>query len=38
MCFQEIALAETPTIITLVDSPIVSSAGGLTDNKICIGE
>ncbi|KAK3891489.1 hypothetical protein Pcinc_004619 [Petrolisthes cinctipes] len=34
---REIALAETPTIITLVDSPIVSSAGGLTDNKICIG-
>ncbi|KAK8750165.1 hypothetical protein OTU49_015270, partial [Cherax quadricarinatus] len=34
---REVCVSEAPTIITLVDSPLVSSAGGLTDNKICIG-
>ncbi|XP_050726126.1 GTPase-activating Rap/Ran-GAP domain-like protein 3 isoform X6 [Eriocheir sinensis] len=34
---REVSVAEPPSIITLVDSPLVSSAGGLTDNKICIG-
>ncbi|KAK7071986.1 GTPase-activating Rap/Ran-GAP domain-like protein 3 [Halocaridina rubra] len=34
---REISVSESPVLITLVDSPIVSSAGGVTDNKICIG-
>ncbi|XP_042861693.1 GTPase-activating Rap/Ran-GAP domain-like protein 3, partial [Penaeus japonicus] len=34
---REISVAESPSLITLVDSPLVSSAGGLSDNKICIG-
>ncbi|XP_068243929.1 GTPase-activating Rap/Ran-GAP domain-like protein 3 [Palaemon carinicauda] len=34
---REISVSEAPVLITLVDSPIVSSAGGLSDNKICIG-
>lgn len=34
---REISVAEAPVLITLVDSPMVSSAGGLSDNKICIG-
>nr|XP_045581398.1 GTPase-activating Rap/Ran-GAP domain-like protein 3 [Procambarus clarkii] len=34
---REVSVCEAPSIITLVDSPLVSSAGGLTDNKICIG-
>ncbi|XP_042205762.1 GTPase-activating Rap/Ran-GAP domain-like protein 3 isoform X2 [Homarus americanus] len=34
---REVSVSEAPIIITLVDSPLVSSAGGLNDNKICIG-
>ncbi|XP_014288553.3 GTPase-activating Rap/Ran-GAP domain-like protein 3 isoform X2 [Halyomorpha halys] len=34
---REISIPESPSLITLVDSTVAASAGGVADNTICIG-
>ncbi|XP_024080604.1 GTPase-activating Rap/Ran-GAP domain-like protein 3 isoform X2 [Cimex lectularius] len=36
-CLREISIPESPTLMTLVDSSVAASAGGIADNTICIG-